>query len=160
MRLSENIKTVTRDAISATATFQTAGSTVNMAKYDRVRVSLWLYGSGSGTGAVTLKQAKTAAGGSEKALTFTEYFSNTDHIADDTLVAGTASSNTFNAVAASGKLRVYVVEVKADDLDIDGGFTFFRCDVANVANAIGHLVYDCYAARIAKGADAMPTAIA
>jgi hypothetical protein len=67
---------------------------------------------------------------------------------------------TFNASAANGKLRLFVIEVKADDLDIDNGFCFLRCDVANVATSIGHLVYELYEARVAKGVDAMPTAIA
>jgi len=159
MQMIANAKIVTRDALSATATFQTAANTVNMKLYPRCLVALWIYGSGAGTGAVTLKQSTVAAGTDAKALGFTDYWYSADYITLDSLTKGAATSNTFNAVAVNAKLSCYFIEVKADALDVDNDFTFLRCDVANVANAVGHLQYLLYEARYAKGADAMPSAI-
>jgi len=159
MQMLFNSKTITRDALSATATFQTAANTVNLKDWARCVVRLWIYGSGAGSGAVTLKQSTVAAGTDEKAVSFSAYYYNADHIDSDVPTKGTATGNTFNAVAVNTKLSVYQIEVKADMLDIDNGFTFLRCDVANVANAIGHLEYQVYEGRYPKGADAMASAI-
>jgi len=160
MRLIENAKLIERDALTATATFQTASKTVNMKDYNRCLIKVSVTSSGTGSGALTLKQSTVAAGSDEKALAFTSYWYSNDALASDTLTAATATSNTFNVTASSTATRVFFVEVNADALDVDRGFTFLRADIAAVANAIGHLQYFLYEPRQARGVASMPTAIA
>lgn len=82
----------------------------------------------SAASAVTLTQAKTAAGGSPKALAFTKYYTNIG-LADDTLTEATAASNTFNVSATDNLL--YIIPVDARDLDTANDYNFVRVNVAD-----------------------------
>lgn len=101
-------------------------------------------------GAVTLKQATAVAGTSEKALAFSTYLANTDVGASDTLVETTATSNTFTTDTTDNKNQLYVIDVKAEDLDVANGFDCIRVDVASMANAIEGVFYILHGARYAS----------
>ncbi len=157
MRLTENSKVVTGVAPSAISSWDP--DWVNLKDYNKLRIILSVnISSGTASGAVTLKQATSAAGGSAKTLGLTQYWYNNDTSAGDTLSEGTASSDTFNAGGAAAS-RLYVIEVDASELDTDGGFTFVRATVADIANGTGSLIYELYEPRYAEGATGTPTAI-
>jgi hypothetical protein len=88
---------------------------------------------GAATPAVTLLQATTAAGGGPaKALGFTKRWTKvaiTGTVPTETAVA----NNTFNLPAVANTLNI--VEVNAEDLDVDGGFTFVSVNVADPQGA-------------------------
>ena len=133
---------------------------VTMENYDRLRIDLILtISSGTDTGAVTLKQATDAAASDEKALAFTEYWSNTTVSTNDLLTAATATSNTFNAGGAA-ETRHYVLEVKSEDLDIANSFYWVRLGLANVTNGTATILYTMYHARYGASQVALQTAIA
>lgn len=86
----------------------------------------WVIQTGAwagGTAAVTLKQA-TSDGGSSAAVAFTTYYT----VAGETVTANTATSNTFNLSAAS---TMYVVEVKADQLNVTSGYDWVKIAIAS-----------------------------
>ena len=81
-----------------------------------------------GTPAVTLHQATNVAAAGEKALAFTEYFSQTG--LTGTGYAHTAVvSSTFNLTAVANIITV--IEVEASDLDINNGFDCVRLGIAS-----------------------------
>lgn len=85
--------------------------------------------SGAAT-AVTLKQAKTPDNSSVKALSFTEYYSNTVGASpteeSDMWQKKTASSNTFNIAANTN----YIIPIRPGMLDVSNNFDCVRLDIA------------------------------
>ncbi len=104
-------------------------------------------------GAITLKQATAVAGTGEKALAFASMWANTDTAAGDTLTETAVTSNTFTTATTDNKNLMYVIDVKADDLDVANGFDCLRVDSLLMANAVGVVVYELYGARYAGTAD-------
>ena len=96
---------------------------ISMKTASRLRFIICTGAWAGGTAAVTLKQAINVAGSSSAALAFAEYWTGTG----DTMTRTTATGNTFNLAAANTK---YVIEVKADDLDVDNGKDCVACIVA------------------------------
>lgn len=78
-----------------------------------------------GNAAVTLEQATDVAGAGAKALAMAKYFTNTK--ADDTMSEVAVVANTFNVGVAN---KLYIIEVLANDLDINNGFDYIRCRTA------------------------------
>lgn len=103
-------------------------------------------------GAVTLKQATAVAGTSEKALAFDTMWANTDTAAGDTLTETAVTSDTFTTGTTDNKNLMYVIDVKADDLDVANGFDCLRADLLLMANAVGLVEYELYGARYASTA--------
>ncbi|MEW5952639.1 MAG: hypothetical protein AB1815_02615 [Bacillota bacterium] len=89
---------------------------VSLKNYGRMTIAIQTGAWAGGAAAVTLKQATTVAGAGAKALEFTNYWH--DKAVSGTL-AETACVNTFNLDAAN---KLFVIEVDARDLDINGGF--------------------------------------
>lgn len=104
---------------------------INMGKVDK-GVFVLQFGASGAAAAVTLTQAKTAAGGNAKPLAFTKYFTNIG-LATDALTEATATSNTFNTAATANNM--YIIPVDARDLDTTNGFNFARVNVADPAAA-------------------------
>lgn len=117
------------------ATGANNGDYVSLKGYGRCAFVLF---KGVGTAgedpAITVQQATDVSGTSSKALTFTRI---------DSKVGGqtTASQFTTNTQAASetytdavsGEAEgLFVIDIKAEDLDIDGGFDCVRVNVADV----------------------------
>lgn len=96
--------------------------------------------SGTDDGAVTLSQAKTVGGGSAKPLGFDYVYANLDTEASDALVKTAVTSDTFNAGGVT-KSCLYVIEVKAEDLDVDNGFDCLKVSVATITNGIASVLY-------------------
>lgn len=109
---------------------------------------------------LALAQATSVAGGSSKALTFTELFSKqaaTDLSATQvwTKVTQAAASTYTNTDAAEQDL-IWVVDVRAESLDVANGFDCIRATVADIgSNAqLGCLFYIPYGGRFFKAPDA------
>ena len=83
--------------------------------------------------AVTLKQATAVAGTSEKALAFTRMLANTDYGASKALTETAVTSSTFTTQAVNSKDSLYVIDVKASDLDVTNGFDCLRVDATGHA---------------------------
>lgn len=126
---------------------------VSLKGYDRCTVVIAVDNATTVTGgAVTLKQATAVAGTSEKALGFAKYWANTDVGAADTLTETTATSDTFTTDTTDNKNQLYVIEVKASDLDVANGFDCVRVDVASMANAVEGVFYILHGSRYASPA--------
>ena len=96
---------------------------VSLKNYGKVTFLVFVKNATTVTGsAITLKQSKTVAGGSEKAVSFARAHRNIDTAAGDTLAEFAVTSDTFTTDATNSKNLLYVLEVRPDDLDVDGGF--------------------------------------
>lgn len=124
---------------------------VSMKGYERCQIIIAIADGTTVTGtAVTLKQATAVAGTGEKELAFTRMLSNTDLAAAKSLAETTVSSNTFTTQAVNSKDSLYVIDVKASDLDVDNGFDCIRVDCTGHAatNPRGAIVlYNLYGKR-------------
>jgi hypothetical protein len=97
------------------------GDRVSLKDYDRVCfIATWGVAA-TGTPAITLQQATTAAGGSEKALTFlADHYLNAATGTDDTLVRTATTAGSITKTAVSNQMLV--IDIKASALDVDNGF--------------------------------------
>lgn len=99
----------------------------SLKNYDRMLIFIQTGAWAGGTAAVTLKQATDVSGTSNKALAFSYVWINTAG-APDTFTKTTVSSNTFNLDTAN---LLYVIEVRASDLDVDNQFDTVGVNVAS-----------------------------
>lgn len=111
------------------------GDWVNLSKFGRLVAVLF---KGAGTAGedpiFTLRQATDAAGSGAKALNFTEVWEKVGAqtgIANFTRVQQTAASTYVNAASAEAE-GVFAVEIRAEDLDVEGGFTHVQLQVPDV----------------------------
>lgn len=111
---------------------------------------------------ITLKQATDASGTSSKALNFTVVHSKVGaQTGIGTFTRTTqAAANTYTDAVSAEAQGLFVVEVKADQLDVDNGFTHIRVEIPDVGtNAqIGDALYILCEPRYASAT--MPSAIA
>lgn len=91
--------------------------------------------------AITLKQASVVAGSDEKALGFTRMLANIDTAASDVLVETAVTSDTFTTTAVDNKNSIYVIEITAADLDVNGGFDCVRVGTGNATSQVLSVVY-------------------
>ncbi len=125
---------------------------VSLKNYARMSVIISVDNSTVTGSAITLKQASAVAGTGEKALGFAKYYANTDTAAGDTLTLTTATSNTFTTDTTNAKNLLYVIDIEASDLDVDGGFDCVRAGTANAANTVLDVVYVLYPPRYSSPA--------
>lgn len=115
---------------------------VSLKGYERVTAIIMVDNATTVTGsAITLKQATAVAGTGEKALSFAKAWRNIDIDAADTLAEFAVSSDTFTTDATNNKNLLYVMEVKAEDLDVNGGFDCFRVGTGNATAAVLSVLY-------------------
>jgi hypothetical protein len=131
-----------------------AGDYISLKNYGGVSILLLVDNtSGTDDGAVTLTQATSVAGGSAKALGFDWVYVNEDTETSDALTKTAVTSNTFDASGVE-KSALYVIEIKAEDLDVDGGFDCLRLNMATVTNGNSAVVYLLHTPRfIAQDGD-------
>lgn len=134
--------------IGALATTNGDCDFVSLKNFDRCTIVISVDNATTVTGgAITLKQATAVAGTSEKALSFSAMLANVDCAAGDTLTETAVTSNTFTTDTTNDKNLMYVIEVKAEDLDIANGFDCLRVDSLLMANAVGNVLYIMHGAR-------------
>ena len=137
--------------IGALATTNGDCDYVSLKNFDRSTIVVTVDNATTVTGgAVTLKQATDVSGGSEKALAFDTMYANLDAAAGDTLTETAVTSNTFTTLTTNDKNAIYVIEVKASDLDVANGFDCLRVDVLSMASAVGLVQYILHGARSAS----------
>lgn len=137
--------------IGALATTNGDCDYVSLKNFDRCTIVVTVDNATTVTGgAVTLKQATAVAGTGEKALAFDTMYANLDAAAGDTLTETAVTSNTFTTLTTDNKNAIYVIEVKASDLDVANGFDCLRVDVLLMANAVGVVQYILHGSRNAS----------
>jgi hypothetical protein len=118
---------------------------VSLKNFSRLCVVILVKNATTVTGsAITLKQAKTVAGGSEKELAFSRMWANIDTGAGDTLTETTVVSNTFTTDATNSKNLMYLINVDEHNLDINNGFDCVRLGTANATAATVTVLYILY----------------
>jgi hypothetical protein len=146
-----------------TGALDAVGKGVNMAKYAKCRILLFITTSGSAAdGTVTLKQG-TAIASVNTALAFSEYW-KCDNIVGDTAgddALTRVAASTLTTAGASTATSLYVFEVRADMLDTDtfkSENQYIRLNCSAVTNCT-HIacVYELYEPRYARGAENMPS---
>lgn len=141
------------------------GDWVNLKHYNRCLVVLYKAAGTAGNDPIfKLQQATAAAGTGAKDILFTRVYSKlhaTDvgTVEDFTQASQTAATSYTDATSAE-KQGMIAVEISADMMDVAGGFTFLRLDIADVGAAanLGCAFYILFEPRY-QGAD-MPSAIA
>jgi hypothetical protein len=154
----ERMKFVTGCAPAALASTAGDGDRVSMKNFGRLTIVVSILNGSTVTGtAITLIQATAVSGGSTKALPFSKMWANIDTGATDTLVETAVVSDTFTTDTTNAKSLMYVIEVKAEDLDADGGYDCVAFDGALAANSVGSVLYILSAPRYTD--DQPPAAI-
>jgi hypothetical protein len=92
---------------------------------------------------ITLAQATSNSGGSSKALNFgtiyrKESTTSIQSVGTWTKTTQSAASTYTNDTSAESYL-CWAIEIKADDLDADGGFKYIRATVADTGSASAQL---------------------
>ncbi len=87
---------------------------------------------------ITVQQAKTVAGGSVKELEFTEIY--TKQAATNLLAVGQftridqTASETYTDDTSAEEAAIWVIEIDADDLDVENGFDCLRFNIADIGS--------------------------
>jgi hypothetical protein len=114
---------------------------------------------------LTLLQAVNVSGGSSKALNFNRVDTKQGVAGGDLLAVGTfttltpAAGNTYTHADAAENQKVWVIDIKAEDLDADNGFDCLQASIGDVGtNAqLGTLFYFLHEPRYS--AVPLPSAI-
>lgn len=139
---------------------QTAANTgdwVSMKGYERCTIVFYkAVGTAGDDPTITLLQTVDVAdtGTVNKALTFTDIYTKQGTLtAVGTFTHTTqAAANTYTDATSAEVAAIWVIDVKAEDLDVDGGFDCIRASVGDVGgNAqLGCMLYLLWPARYAK----------
>jgi hypothetical protein len=131
---------------------------VSLKDYQHVTAIIAVNNATTVTGsAITLKQATAVAGTSEKTLSFSTVWANTDTAASDALVKTAVSSDTFTTGATNSKKLLYVIEIDASMLDVNNGFDCFRVGTGDAVAATVAVIYILSGARYPQATP--PTAL-
>lgn len=112
--------------IDTTGAAQTANH-VSLKGFDHCTIIINTGAWAGGTSAVTVEQSTVVAGTDDKALAFTEYYTNISAKTTDTLTETTCAS-TFNIASSA---TMYVIEIPATSLDADNGFDCIELNTAS-----------------------------
>lgn len=127
-RLIERLKFISAIVPIDTTGAGADGDWVNLKFHRRIAIVILQGAWAGGTPAVTFEQATSAAGAGAKALAYTERWDGTA-LTDDVLARTVVAANTSNLAAAANGLMV--VELHAQDLDVNNGFAWVRVRVAS-----------------------------
>ena len=150
-----------------------AGDWVSLKNYGRVAIVLFKEpGTAGNDPTITLQQATDVSSTGAKALNITRVDKKqaasdllavgqfTKSTADDPETNDTFSTNTWTNTDLAEQAAIIVIDVKAEDLDIDNGFDCVRVTIADVGTTgqLGALLYLLHEPRFAT--DPLPSAIA
>lgn len=111
-------------------------------------------GSASEDPTITLLQASSVAPSNAKALNFTEVYTKQGTLSS----VGTwtkvtqAAGNTYTNATASENEALWVIDIKAEDLDVDNGFDCIQVTIADAGsvNQLAALTFILHEPRYAK----------
>jgi hypothetical protein len=130
-----------------------SGDYVSLKNYEHLTIVIVQGAWAAGTPAVTLKQAVDVAGTSEKALSFTKYWSGVA-LTQDLLTGPVAVvSDTFNLTATASTFTI--IEVDSSALDVDNNFDCVRLGIAS-PGANADLICVVYILSFARYPQASP----
>ena len=138
------------------ATGANTGKRFDMSTWHRCAIILF---KGAGNAAedptITVLQHNAAADGTSKALNFTEVRHKTGTLASvaQFTTVTQAVGNTYTASALGDGQAIVVIDIKAEDLDTDGGFSYISADVADVGtnSQVGCIIYCPHEPRYGGG---------
>jgi len=125
------------------------GDFISLKNYGGVSIIIQIdVTSGATDSSITLEQAKdvTDSGSVSKALEFDYMWANLDTETSDALVKTAVVSDTFEAGGVT-KSCLYVIEVKAEDLDVDNGYDCLQVLSGAVATANLAILYVLHTPR-------------
>lgn len=144
--LSEQVKIV--EGLLGVVPSSSTPDYVSLKNYERCAILIQVKNATTVTGsAITVKQATSVAGGGEKALSFTKAYRNIDTAAADALAEFAVSSDTFTTNSTNSKNLMYVIEVKAEDLDVNNGFDCIRAGTGDATAATVTVTYLLFGAK-------------
>lgn len=121
---------------------------VSLKNFERCAVVIQVKNATTVTGsAISLKQATSVGGGGEKPLSFRKVYANVDTGAGDLLTETAVSNDTFTTNNTNAKNLMYVIEVKAEDLDVNGGFDCLRAGTGDATAATLSVTYCLFGAK-------------
>jgi hypothetical protein len=144
-RLSEQVKFVT--GLPPAVPNSSTPDYVSMKGFERCCIVIMVKNATTVTGSdITVKQAKTVAGGSEKALAFSKAWRSIDVDAanGDVLAEFAVTSDTFTTDGTNSKNLLYVIEVDSANMDKENGFDCLRAGTGNAAAATLAVLYALY----------------
>lgn len=144
-RLDEHAKILL--ATSGLLLTSTVGDTtyVSLKNYRKLTIIVSIADGTTVTGStITLKQATTVAGASEKALAFTRMLANVDYASSATMVETAVTSNTFTTQTTNSLNSLYIIEVNAEDLDVANGFDCVQLSIPDTGAAGAQLLTALY----------------
>lgn len=146
--LSEQVKFV--EGLLGVTPSSSTPDYVSLKNFERVAVIILVKNATTVTGsAITLKQATAVAGTNEKPLAFSKAYRNVDTAAGDALSEFAISSDTFTTQAVNSKNAMYVIEVKAEDLDVNAGFDCIRAGTGDGTATTITVLYALFGAKFA-----------
>jgi len=131
------------------------GDVVSLKNWGRCAIVFFkAAGSASEDPTITVEQCINVAGSSNKAITFTRIDTKQGTLTS----VGTwtevsqAAANTYTNATASENQAIWVIEVKAEDLDVDNGYDCITCSIADAGsvNQLGAVLYILHEPRYAK----------
>lgn len=133
---------------------------ISLKNFERVLVLVSVKNATTVTGsAITLKQATSVGGSGEKPLGFSKALRNLDTAAADALAEFAVASNTFTTDNTNSKNLMYAIEVKAEDLDVNGGFDCIRAGTGDATAATVTVTYLLFGAKTKGALAALPAIV-
>lgn len=138
-----------------------AGDWVTLKRYGRIIVLVFAaVGTAGQDPVLTFEQATSAAGANAKALNITEVYQKAGAsllTVEEFTKVEFAATNVYTATGTAAQQKIIAAEIRGADLDVDGGFAWIRCSVADVGAAaqLGAMLYLAtdakYAGAVAQG---------
>jgi len=156
MMLPENMKIVEAIKPQTTAGAR-SGDWVSLKGYRKCAIIVQVARGADATAlAITVDKAKAVAGtDNSDGITMTHFWSNSDCVASDTLIKGTAAATIADDTTQS-KDHIHVIDI--DAVDLGEGYDCIQVEVGQSAAAtLVSAVYVLYGARFAQATP--PTAI-